>query len=143
MKRLIRFVSLFLVMTLLVTVTAFAAETPRASLFFTRTSTYLEKVSGTTFEVWFDVIATGTMEEVGVSSIKVQRSSDKSNWTTVKTFLKENYSQMTDDNTAGHIDCVTYTGTTGYYYRAKVTFYAKNSSGSGEYVMYTSTISVP
>ena len=143
MKRLTRCVSLFLVMVLLFTVTAFAAETHRASLFFTRTSTYLEKTSGTTFDVWFDVTATGIMDEVGVSSIKIQKSSDKSSWTTVKTFLKENYSQMTDDNTAAHDDYVTYTGTAGYYYRAKVTFYAENSSGSGEYVMYTSTIKVP
>lgn len=143
MKRLLQCISLLLVMAMLMTIPAFAAGAPKASYYFTRLSTYLEKTSGTTFDVWFDVTATGIMDEVGVSSIKIQRSSDKSSWTTVKTFLKENYSQMTDDNTAAHADCVTYTGTTGYYYRAKVTFYAENSSGTGEYVMYTSTISVP
>lgn len=143
MKRLIRCVSLLLVMSMLMTVPAFAAEAPKASYYFGRLSTYLEKTSGTSFEVWFDVTATGTMEELGVSTIKVQRSSDRSSWTTVKTFSKADYSQMTDDNTVSHADCVTYTGTAGYYYRAKVTFYAENNSGSSEYVMYTDTISVP
>lgn len=143
MKRIVRCVSLLLVMAILMTIPAFAAGTSKASHYFIRTSTYLEKTSGTTFDVWFDVTATGMMQELGVSTIKVQRSSDKSNWSTVKTFSKDNYSQMTDDNTVAHDDCVTYTGTAGYYYRAKVTFYAKNSSGTGEYVMYTSTISVP
>lgn len=143
MKKLIRYLSLFLVTAMLLTIPALAAETPRASYFFARTSTYLEKVSGTTFDIWFDVTATGTMDVLGVSTIKVQRSSDKSTWTTMKTFSKSNYSQMTDDNTVAHDDCVTYTGTAGYYYRAKVVFYAENSSGVGEYTMYTSTISVP
>ena len=143
MKRIIRYMSLFVAIAMLISIPAFAAESSRASLFFTKMSTYLEKTSGTTFEVWFEVTATGTMEELGVSTIKVERSSDKSTWTTMKTYSKANYSQMTDDNTVAHADCVTYTGTSGYYYRARVTFYAKNSSGSGEYVLYTSTISVP
>lgn len=143
MKRFVSCLSLILAMAILLSVPAFAAGSPKASSYITKTSTYLEKISGTTFEVWFDITATGVMQEVGVSKIQVQRSSDRATWTTVKTFLKENYSQMTENNTAGHADCVTYTGATGYYYRAKVTFYAKNSSGTGEYVMYTSTISVP
>lgn len=143
MKRLVQCISLLLVMAMLMTIPAFAAGTPKASRYFIRTSTYLEKTSGTTFDVWFDVTATGTMQELGVSTIKVQRSSDNSTWTTMKTYSKADYSQMTDDNTVAHDDCVTYTGTAGYYYRAKVTFYAKNSSGTGEYVMYTDVISVP
>lgn len=143
MKRLVQCISLLLALVMLMTIPAFAVGTPKASYYFTRMSTYLEKTSGTTFEVWFDVTATGTMQELGVSTIKVQRSSDRSTWTTMKTYSKADYSQMTDDNTAGHADCVTYTGTTGYYYRAKVTFYAKNSSGTGEYTLYTSTISLP
>ena len=143
MKKLVQCLSLLVAMLMILSIPVFAAGSPKASSFFTKTSTYLEKTSGTSFDIWFDVIATGTMTELGVSTINVQRSSDRSSWTTTKTFSKSNYSQMTDDNTVAHDDYVSYTGTAGYYYRAKVTFYAKNGSGTGEYVMYTSTISVP
>ena len=142
MKRFFKIVTMLLVVSLVLSIPAFASE-PRASAFFIRTSTYLEKVSGTTFDVWFDVTATGLMDEVGVSTIKVQRSSDETNWTTMYTYSKDSYSQMTDENTGGHVDSVRYSGTAGYFYRAKVTFYAKNSSGTGTYVMYTDTIKVP
>ena len=143
MKRFIQGICLLLVAVMVLTIPAFAAEGERASNFFSRTSTYLEKTGGTTFEVWFDVTAVNLMDELGVKTIYVQRSSDRSSWTTVKTYSKANYSQMIDEDTVIHADCVTYTGTAGYYYRAKVVFYAKNSSGTGEYTMYTSTISVP
>ena len=142
MKRFFQFVAMMLVMSLVLSIPVFAAE-PKSSAFFYRTGTYLEKVSGTTFDVWFDVTATGIMDELGVSTIKVQRSSDQTNWSTMYTFSKDSYSQMIDENTVRHADSVRYTGTTGYYYRAKVTFYAKNSSGTGTYVMYTDTIKVP
>ena len=143
MKRFVRCFAVLLVAAMLLTISAFAAEMPRASNFFTRTSTYIDKTTGTSFEVWFDVTATGTMDELGATTIKIQRSPDGSNWTTMKTFSKDSYSQMIDEDTAWHGSYVTYTGTAGYYYRAKVTFYAKNDSGTGTYTMYTSTVTVP
>lgn len=142
MKRFIKIVCLLLTVVIALPVTAFATE-ERASNFFAITSTYLEKVSGTTFEVWFDVTAVDTMDELGVKTIKIQRSSDKTNWSTMKTYSKDNYSQMIDANAVSHADCVTYTGSVGYYYRAYVVFYAKDGSNIGEYSMYTSTIKVP
>lgn len=80
------------------------------------------------------------MTELGASIIKVQRSSDGANWTTMKTFYKEDYSQMICTNTVCHAAYVTYTGTRGYYYRAYIELYAKNSSGTGIMPEYTSTI---
>ena len=143
MKRYVRNMCLLLVAVIVLTIPALAAGEQRASNFFARTSTYLEKVSGTTFEVWFDVTAVSQMDELGVKTIKVQRSSDRTNWTTMRTYSKTDYSQMIDENSTVHADYVTYTGTAGYYYRAYVVFYAKNDSGTGEYIMYTSTIRVP
>ena len=141
MKRCIKALSLILVLAVACSslcVTAKATEI-RASNYFATYSTYLWKVSGTTFQVWFDVTAVGTMTELGVRDIQIQRSTDNSNWTTVRTYNKANYPQMTCANTAGHSDCVTYTGSTGYYYRALVTFYASNSSGTGILYRYTDT----
>ena len=83
-----------------VAVTADAAE-PRASQYFAYSSIYFWNTSGNNYEIWFDVSALGTMQEVGVSKITVQRSTDEENWTTVKTYYKEDYPQMTRLN-AGH-----------------------------------------
>ena len=126
---------------MLFTTTAFAAES-RASNFFMMTSTYLERISTTHIEIWFDVTAVDCMDELGVQYIKLQRSTDKSSWETVWTYDKDDYSQMICTNTADHADCVTYTSaSSNYYYRAYVEFYAKNSYGTGVYTVYTATIS--
>lgn len=142
MKRFIRTICLILVAVCLFTTTAYAAEITesRASNYFWRTSAYLDLVSGRTFEIWFDVEAVDIMDELGVKTIKVQRSSNGSSWSTMATYTKADYSQMMDYNSAGHADCITYTGTAGYYYRALVTFYAKNSSGSSTYDTYTAKL---
>lgn len=145
MKRFARVLCMLLSLSLVLSLPAFAAETaqPRASSYFMKTGAYLEKISSSKFEVWFDVTGTGMMEEIGVKTIKVQKSSDQSTWTTVKTYSRDDYSVMIDTNTSGHEGCVTYTCTRGYYYRALVTFYAKNSSGSGQYSSYTATLYMP
>lgn len=131
MKRFTRCVCLLLVCVMMFSTTAFAAETaePRASDFFMYSSVYFWNTSGRNYEIWFDVTAVGTMAELGTSKIQVQRSTDNSNWTTVRTYYKEDYSQMVKTNTGHHDDCVSFTATAGYSYRAIVTLYAKNSSG--------------
>ena len=131
MKRFTQCICLLLVCVMMFSTTAFAAETleSRASDFFVGSSVYFWNTSGNNYEIWFDVTAKGTMAELGTSKIQVQRSTDEVNWTTVRTYNKADYPQMTDTNTAWHVDCVSYTATSGYAYRAIVTLYAKNSSG--------------
>lgn len=145
MKRLIRSTCMIMVAVLLLTTPAFAAEAvdPRGSYFFMSSSTYLCNVSGTSFEAWFDVTGTGIMDEIGVSFIKIQRSSDGSNWTTMRTFSKENYPDLLDYNTVTHAAGISYTGTRGYYYRAHIQLYAKNDMGIGTMNRYTSYIYIP
>lgn len=143
MKRIIRFVCILLAVSMLVPSTAFAAENvePRVSNFFASQAAYIEELSTTKFEVWFEVTAVSGMDVLGAKTIKVQRSLDHSDWETVKTYSMDDYSSMTATNTAGHTGYVTYTGaSSSYYYRAVVTFYAKNSSGIGEYTLATSYI---
>lgn len=145
MKRFTRSICFVLVAVLLMSIPALAAETaePRASYFFGSSSTYLCNVSGTSFEAWFEVTGTARMEEIGVNFIKIQRSSDGENWTTMRTFSKEDYPQFLDYNTANHVGGISYTGTRGFYYRAWIQLYAKNSSGWGEMDRYTSYIYIP
>ena len=140
MKRFTRCFSLFLAIMMLLVTPAFAVE-PRASDYFSCTSTYLYRTSDTSFEAWFEVTGTGTMQQIGVSSVKIQRSSDNSNWTTMVTYSKDDYySKMICENTTTHANYFSHTSTKGYYYRAYVTYYAKNSSGTGYLYQYTSSI---
>lgn len=140
MKRLIKSLCLFMAVVMLFTTTAFAAES-RASNYFMMTSTYLERVSSSEIEIWFDVTAVSRMDQLGVQKIKLQRSTDCSNWTTIKTYNMDDYSQMICANTVAHADCVTYSNAQSrYYYRAYVEFYAKKDNGSAMYASYTATI---
>lgn len=142
MKVLLKAVCILMVAVTLLSTNAFAAESAnaRASNYFMMTSTYIDRDSNSNLEIWFDVTATGTMSKLGVSLIKLQRSTDRSNWTTIKTYEMANYSQMICENTVAHADCVTYSGSSTYYYRAYVEFYAKNSTGIAEYSRYTATV---
>lgn len=142
MKRFIRCVSLVLAIVTALAVPAYAVgdADPRASNYFAASSTYLWKTSSTTFQVWFDIDAVGKMDELGASEIKVQRSSDGVSWTTMYTYTKELYPHLIIEDTSSHYGYVTYTGSTGYYYRARVTYYAKKGSGTGEIWEYTSSM---
>ena len=138
MKLTARIICVLLVVSLLLAVPVLATEnSSRASAFFVSTCTYLYEVDGNEFGVWFEVTAKYKMDELGVSCIKIQRSSNQSSWTTVKTCYPSSYEQMISTNTAIHADGVTYTGTSGYYYRAKVTYYAKSGNSIGEYTTYS------
>ena len=141
MKKLIRFVCLILVCALFFAVPAQATETaePRASAFFSSYSTDLYKTSSSSFQIWFDVVSNvATMDVLGASEIVVYRSADQQSWTKMRTYTMGNYPEMVDQNTTFHGGYVTYNyATTGYYYRAYITFYAKNSTGIGERYVYT------
>lgn len=141
MKKLVRFVCLILACGLLLAFPAQAASSveSRASSFFSSYGTDLYKTSSSSFNIWFDVVANvATMDVLGVSEIIVYRSADQQSWTKMRTYTMENYPQMVDQNTSYHSSYVTYNyATTGYYYTARITFYAKNSTGIGERDIYT------
>lgn len=145
MKRFVRCAYFVLAIVMVLTVPVFATEStvPKSSSFFMKSSVYLCNVSGNSFEAWFDVTGTGTMDAIGANFIKIQRSSDGINWTTVRTCAKENYLYLVDYNTVLHGAGVSHTGTGGYYYRAYIQLYAKNSSGYGTMDRYTSAIYIP
>lgn len=142
MKRFLKCICLILVMATLMAFPAQAAEMPdsRASNYFMSVSTYLWHLHGTTFQVWFDVTAVRGMDELGTSTIKIMRSTDNVNWTTVKTYTKDTYyAAMIGQDTSFHASCVTYTGSEGYYYKALVTFYAKEGNDQAMVYRYTDT----
>lgn len=141
MKKFIRVICMMLVCGLFFAVPAQAESVvePRASAFFSAYGTDLDKTSASSFRIWFDVVSNvTTMDVLGVSEIIVYRSADQQSWTKMRTYTMDNYPEMVAQNTVGHGGYVTYNyATTGYYYRAYITFYAKNSTGIGERYVYT------
>lgn len=143
MKRFIQFICVVLVFVMVLSTPAFAAGTAdsRASMFFMSSSVYFYHVSGSQYQIWFDVTAVSGMNELGASKIVVERSTDLSDWEAVKTYNKSTYTQMTTKTVTGTYDnYVTYYAADGYAYRAIVTLYAKNSSGTGEMDEVTATL---
>ena len=144
MKHFTRCVGLIIVVVLILSSSIFAAESvePRGSYYFIRSGVYLyrENESDRTFAACFDVTGTHTMEKIGAKLLKIQRSSDGENWTTMRTYRMADYPEMICENTIQHDYYFYYTGTAGYYYRTYVELYAEDSSGTGEWYKYSSSI---
>lgn len=141
MKKSTRLISLIIVFALIMAIPVSAEEqNPRASSYFAAYRAYCTKLSSTSISVSFQVIGVGTMDVLGASQVKVQRSSDGKNWTTVKTFDKANYSNMTDTDSAVYGSTLSCTVPAGYQYRAVVTFYAKKGTGSAYKTYYTEKV---
>ena len=121
-------------------VTAAEVENSRGSTFFAASRVYLWKTSDTTFEAWFDVTATRGMDELGASSITIQKSYDGVTWESMITYTKESTPKLVCANTGVHCECVRYAGTAGRYYRAMIILYAKDGTSIGEMIEYTPTL---
>lgn len=142
MKRFIRFVCAILAIVMIPALPVSAVETTdqRGSDYFMAGSVYLEKISNKQFKVWFDITALDIMDELGASKIEVQWSTDEENWSTVYTYNKSVFTQMTGENELTYANYVTHTYTSGYYYRAVVTLYAKLGNGSATSTRVTPTL---
>lgn len=141
MRKFVRFICVILACSLLLAVPV-QAETvadPRGSAFFSSYGTDLNKTSPTSFEIWFDVTSNvDTMDELGVSEIYLYKSADQQSWSQIKMYSMNAYAGMVAQNATIHAGHVDYNfATAGYYYRARITFYAKNSTGIGERDIYT------
>ena len=137
--RFIKVIALCLVLSLTVPVAANAATvepvTPLASYYLSVYNSYVCSVGFGRIEVWFDVMGTGDMDEIGALSIKVYESTDNTNWKHVQTYLHETYSSMLTENNYFHCSSVSYQGVRGRYYKAHVCIWAgKNGGGDSRYI---------
>ena len=82
------------------------------------------------------------MEELGATVLKIQRSTDGVNWTTTKTYTREEYSKLVKEDAITHWASFNYTGASGYYYRSYVELYAKDSSGRAYMPEYSNVIRI-
>ena len=90
----IKLLSLLIICSLVLPCNAFAATQPRASAYLTSYNTYVCAMGSGKLQIWFTVVGDTDMDEIGVLSIKLYESTDKTNWTRVKTYSHENYSSM-------------------------------------------------
>ena len=141
MKRFIRLVCLLVVFATLAAVPTYAqGENARSSSYISAYRAHCTQVSSTSVSVFFHILGTAIMDEIGTTEIKLQYSSDQVNWTTAQTFTKDAYPIMTDTNTATHAEEVIGTVPSGKYYRAHVTFYSAKDGGFGERYYTTAII---
>ena len=132
-------VAVCLVLSLTVPMTVRAAGDdgimPYASDYLDLYNTYICDVGSGNIQIWFEVLGTGFMDDIGVLSIILYESSNNSTWTRVKTFLQEDYDSMLAHNDSYHCSYVSYQGTTGKYYKAYVCIWAgKNGGGDSRYM---------
>lgn len=107
-----------------------ASAGAKASDYLERYSAAINAMGDGNLEIWFEVYGTGIMDEIGVTAIALQESTNGTNWSTVKVFKHSKYSQMLASNKTIHKSYVEYAGETDYYYRAVVTAWAsKNGNG--------------
>ncbi len=134
-----KIIAFFMVLSLIAPVQAFAASNesamPCASYYLDSYSAYVYVTSSGEVQVWFDVMGTGDMDEIGSLRIVLYESSDNKNWTKVKTFLHESTSGMLfkdDYYVSSHVSWPS--GSTNKYYKAYVCVWAgKNGSGDARY----------
>jgi len=79
--------------------------------------------------ITFAVAGTGKMSSIGVTAIEVQKKVGSS-WEYDRTLTYSNNSNFLTSNSICHASQVRITGVSGTQYRAIITFYAANSTGS-------------
>ena len=139
----IRTIALVVAVLLLIPISANAASnstvSPCASYYLDAYNTYICPMGSGKLQIWFEVMGTGYMDEIGTLRIVLYESADNVNWTWKKTFLHEDYSSMLIEDDFYHSSYVSYSGTAGKYYKAYVCIWAgNNGSGDTRYMWATS-----
>lgn len=116
-------------LSLVLSVTAFAADI-RASSRFVRYSAELSAGNDGNIYVLFSVTASNTMDVIGASSIAIQRY-DNAQWVTERTLTVKDEPEMQTTNSTRYSASISYEPVfSNARYRAVVSVYAKDSSGS-------------
>ncbi len=112
---------------LVMTVSSVAGAAIQASEYINCYGAAIYTSSNGNFVIDFEIDGTGTMDMIGAKTILLQeRASSNDDWETVKTYSYLDYDNMMAYNARTLSSNVPYNGTVGYYYRAKVYFYAEN-----------------
>ncbi len=138
---LLKITALCLIFTLGFPVSAVEANDPVmpiASYYLDSYNTYICDVGNGRIQIWFDVMGTGTMDEIGVLSIELYEVNSNGSLTWLKTYLHEDYSSMLATDDFYHCSYVSYQGSSSKTYKAQVCIWAgKNGNGDTRYMWAT------
>ena len=130
-NKMIRLSAIIIILVLLLSTAAFAAM--EASHYLSSYGAYISK-AGNTVKIYFDVVGTGIMDQIGATEIYLyEKTSTYGSWTLVQTYLSTDPSyaaSMMGSNTGFKDDYVSYSGNSSYQYKAIVTVYAEKNGGS-------------
>ena len=140
----IRVIALLLVLSALISSTAFAAMPdtmePLASNYLSSGNASLSPLGSGRVRINFNVVARSTMQKLGALTIEMYESTNQTTWTKVKTYQGDTYAAMLDEDVSTHSGYVTFLGVAGRYYKAYVRFYAQNSSGNDSVYVWTTPV---
>ncbi len=134
-----RLVALFLVLSLVLPCPVLAATPehaqPYASNYLTAYNTYICNMGSGNFQIWYEVVGKGDMDEIGVLTIELYEVSSTGKETWIKSFLHEDYESMLATDDWYHCSYVSYTGVSTKTYKAYVCIWAgKNGGGDTRYM---------
>ena len=90
---------------------------PRASDYLEYYNAYISCADGGVIKVYFQIVGTCELDELGVLELQLYESTDNTNWVWVATYASADYSNLMGHNEASYSSYVTYTqGISGRYY---------------------------
>ena len=136
---LLKIIVLTLILSLCTPCVAMAVTTeeirPYASNYLTAYNTYICDMGNGEFQIWYEVLGKGTMDEIGVLSIELYVVNSDGSLTWVKTFHHEDYSSMLFYNDDYIYTYTPFQGSSSKTYKAQVCIWAgKNGSGDTRYM---------
>lgn len=131
-------IALTLVLSLVAPCTVYGATNeaiaPCASDYLSLYSAYVYVTEKGEVQVWFEVMGTGDMDEIGALSVRLYESSNGTNWTWVDTIFHEESDLMLFEDDYYVSSHVSFQGSTNKSYKAYVCVWAgKNGNGDTRY----------
>lgn len=80
----------------------------RASYYLDAYTAYIYQAGWGKIQVWFDVVGTNDMDEIGALEIKIYESTDNENWNWVETFRFTDHPDMLAYNDYSHTSHIEY-----------------------------------
>lgn len=138
-RKLVRIVLFAMIISSVLSVAAYADSVqPRYSDYIDSYRTYVYSTENGVAQVWFEIKANRTSNQVGVQTIYLQMSDDNENWTNVQTFNSTDYSSMIAYDTICNVSYVQTSVDPGHYYRAGVIVYVENGGSDSRFVVTSS-----
>lgn len=113
---------------------------PTASYYLSAYGAYICPLAQYDIQIWWNVIGTGTMADIGTLTIFLYESTDNVTWTRVKTYRHDVYTQMLSHNTGQGINYVFYDGDHECYYKAYVSIYAGDGTNGDNRYFWTPVV---